>query len=112
MTILAALPQTYYSTLSDIFEKTVDRFAIMSLYAADGRSFEPLIYNSIQVYNKAPTPPRAFSVAGFKHIVESLNNVRRRSMVRKLVFHYQATQFSHRTGRGRIASLGACAESH
>ncbi|CBF84685.1 predicted protein [Aspergillus nidulans FGSC A4] len=63
---------------------------------------EPLIYNTIQVYNEAPTPPRAFSVVRFKHFVGGLNNVRRRAMVRKLVFHYQATQFPR--GPGETAS--------
>ncbi|KAL5043129.1 hypothetical protein BDW71DRAFT_216547 [Aspergillus fruticulosus] len=54
---------------------------------------EPLIYDSIQVYNEAPIPRRAFSIATFKRFVDSPNNVRRRSMVRKLAFHHQATQF-------------------
>ncbi|KAL4972474.1 hypothetical protein BDW66DRAFT_169570 [Aspergillus desertorum] len=63
---------------------------------------EPLIYDSIQVYNEAPTPPRAFSLATFKPLVESAHNVRRRSMVRKLAFHHQATQFP--TGPGETAS--------
>ncbi|KAL6234337.1 hypothetical protein BDW75DRAFT_251558 [Aspergillus navahoensis] len=63
---------------------------------------EPLIYGSIQVYNEAPTPPRAFSIATFKRFVDSPNNMRRRSMVRKLAFHHQATQFP--TGPGETAS--------
>ncbi|KAL4814400.1 hypothetical protein BDW67DRAFT_177102 [Aspergillus spinulosporus] len=42
------------------------------------------------------------SVVRFKHFVESYNNVRRRSMVRKLVFHHQATQFP--IGPGETAS--------